>query len=525
MIENNVSMNRKTINNDRIGICPKFGCNYLKKVKPLKFKLFGIKKYPICPKHKISLVFINEFVEGFLYGVRACLFDKESIPPIDLLELTLKMGEKEFRQIVNLWMYSNPIGRGAQIVSRYMDGLSKGYLKELSRKQRKSLMREKSDRKRFEMLRKDFNKISENYTNFMKYLNDRYALLFNPEYINPVSKNMKVLLKNWLKDHLKIIQTDYKSTNGENGSLEALKQEIDIILQVGTCSVILGKVPRVVIKGFNAFELFSLYSNFLYNGLCDELTLSNLKNLIENPLEFLKINCKITLNNKLNPLDNQNKEIEKLENINVPNFRQKALKEIDKIINHPDFQSNKNDIIKKKSIKILNEHILRATEGEFTIPKNANMQSISSTIIFTALISTKNVNQINVSKISGIGQDLISQYYARYFKPFYPRIKFHFNNPKFKFMEIRKKVALFFFENMIENKKIKNPELVEELMLCIRNNSSLNDLISKREIHILNDMLLQHRKTFIKHFSQLAEVIRYVKLLGQMHKEIRAHNN
>jgi hypothetical protein len=43
--------NRKSLEEDRIAICPKFGCEKLTRVKPLKFGFFGFNKYPKCKKH------------------------------------------------------------------------------------------------------------------------------------------------------------------------------------------------------------------------------------------------------------------------------------------------------------------------------------------------------------------------------------------------------------------------------------------------------------------------------------------
>jgi len=84
MIESKVS--RKSIKEERIAICPHFGCTHLIKVKPLKLGVFGFRKYPKCSKHKISLVFVDEFIGNFIQAVNACLYDKSSLPPKNLID-------------------------------------------------------------------------------------------------------------------------------------------------------------------------------------------------------------------------------------------------------------------------------------------------------------------------------------------------------------------------------------------------------------------------------------------------------
>lgn len=130
---------RKVVDEDRIAVCPHFGCMHLKKVKPLKFGVLGFRKYPKCSKHKIPLVFVDEFIGNFLYAVNACLFDRASLPPEGLLRLIKTKIPNDLKSFINGWMYCIPIGRGTQIISQYMDGLSRGYIKLLSRKQQKML--------------------------------------------------------------------------------------------------------------------------------------------------------------------------------------------------------------------------------------------------------------------------------------------------------------------------------------------------------------------------------------------------
>ena len=140
-------VSRKTLKEERIAICPQFGCSRVKKVKPLKFGFLGFHKYPKCSKHKIPLVFMDEFVGEFLNAVNACLFDMTNPLPEDVMSMIKTRSQEEKKAFINGWMYCSSIGRGAQMVSTYMDGLSRAYLKLLSKKQRKALEGEKSEKK------------------------------------------------------------------------------------------------------------------------------------------------------------------------------------------------------------------------------------------------------------------------------------------------------------------------------------------------------------------------------------------
>ena len=527
MIENGIRMNRKAIKEDRIAICPNFGCTYLERVKPLKLGFLGFRKYPKCPKHKISLVFIEEFVGDFLQAVNACLYDASGVPPASLMRLLMKRGKEELSQFINIWMYSNPIGRGAQIISKYMDGLSRGFMKELSRKQKKYLKGEKSSKKRYEFLRNDFKKITNNYAIFVRSLYEKYEVLYNTKYIRPLSSDMKSIIHNWLKEFLKTIQTTYNINEGVEESLPQIKEKIDMILHAGTCSVILGKVPKIVIKGLTAFELFSSYFTFSNTGLCKELTLNNLINLIEEPEGFLNISIESLIKEqefdttalRYNEIMKEKHQIYMLNNIKVTDFKQKVLKEINTIVDKINVIMSQKEFMKTESIKILNDHILRAEKGVFTIPKNANIKKIASTIIYTFIGSTKNISKVNISKISGISQDSIAKYYVRYFKQYYPRINSNF----YKFKSIRKKIALYFFKLIIENREIEIFELVSHLKDNIQNQSNFCDFFFNDEIKRLNSILSQDQEALIYHFYDLAEIMRYLILTSEIHLEIKAN--
>ena len=52
------NVSRKTVGEDRVAICPNFGCEFISRVKLLKFGFLGFGKYPKCKKHHIPLVYM-----------------------------------------------------------------------------------------------------------------------------------------------------------------------------------------------------------------------------------------------------------------------------------------------------------------------------------------------------------------------------------------------------------------------------------------------------------------------------------
>ena len=99
------NVSRKTVGEDRIAICPIFGCESIKRVKSLKFGFFGYGKYPKCKKHHIPLVYIDERIGDFVDGALACLFDKAGLPPNDLLECVKLKNPKEIISFAQGWVY------------------------------------------------------------------------------------------------------------------------------------------------------------------------------------------------------------------------------------------------------------------------------------------------------------------------------------------------------------------------------------------------------------------------------------
>ena len=437
MIEKYSQANRKIVGEDRVAICPHFGCKNMEKVKPLKFGILGFRKYPICSKHKLSLVFVDEFIENFLQAVNACLYDLSSLPPASLTTLIKKNAPDDLQAFINGWLDSNPLGRGAQIVSQYMDGLSKSYMKLLSRKQKKSLKDKGYSKKRVGMLRLGLKTIAEEYSNFLRKLREYPELFHDSKELHIFSKDVRKILKTWLKTHLNEIQISKgKKRSDQNQSLSMLKMEYDKILHAGTCTLLLGKSPTLVTKGISAFELFSTYFEFSKAGLCNELNKKDIEKILKgNEVDIYHFKQEIAVN-----LKNLNNLIE-------------ATKE-------------QKELIWLKSVEILKEFILRAENKDLILPINTKPRIIASTIIYTIALSNKNMPKISVRQISNLANtsnSRISELYTKFFKTLYPRKEFLLT--KYNLSGINKIFAVYFFELMSYKEVI-----ISDLVVLLREN-------------------------------------------------------
>jgi len=106
-------------------------------------------------------------------------------------------------------------------------------------------------------------KIADEYTTFLQEFREKSEILYDPENLHPLSKDMQKLLKKWLKDHLKTINSlnsiEQSKSSIQEDFLSVLKGEYDKVLHAGTCALLLGKKPSIVTKAVPAFELFSAY--------------------------------------------------------------------------------------------------------------------------------------------------------------------------------------------------------------------------------------------------------------------------
>jgi RNase P/RNase MRP subunit p29 len=401
---------RKNIKEDRVAICPQYGCNNIKKVKPLKFRFLGFNKYPKCLTHKVPLVFVDEFVGNFIQAVNSCLYDHSSLPPKDLLIGIAIEAPFELLTFVNSWMFCNPIGRGGRIVSRYFDGLSKAYIKLLSRKQRKAIQSENISKNKYSMLRTGLGKIAQEYTNFLQDLREKSLIFYDPDEVKPLSEIVYKITRNWLQNQLNLIHFSKRINKGEmdyqNDYLIALKENYDTILHAGTCSLLLGNTQSVLIEKISAFELYSAYHEFLCSGLCKEICKIDLEHLLEETKEFINkdLEPSVNIQNNVNMNPARTKKI-KFDTSYFHRFK----KNIKIILNHLPFDSQFKEKILNNSLNLYSTALINGMAPSDLKNKNAGVLSII--FVFFSLFSI-DLLRLNNKKLSyssickSLGEDL-----------------------------------------------------------------------------------------------------------------------
>jgi hypothetical protein len=279
------NVSRKTVGENRVAICPNFGCEYMTRVKPLKLRFLSFGKYPKCKKHRIPLVYIDERIGDFVDGALACFFDKAGLPPSELLESVKSRVPNELESFLKEWIYCITVGRGAPIVSRYMDAISNGYLKQLTKKQVKAL--KKGDDSKSNLVNKaikvGMDEITIQYTRILKHLRAHSEILVEPQKFKSLSKNIRNHLKDWQKHVLKHNEIINSPENKHEMALKEIKRNYDQILNIGTCRSLLGLNPEskeVKKAGLTAFDRFSVYHEFYSEGLTSKFTKSDISNII-----------------------------------------------------------------------------------------------------------------------------------------------------------------------------------------------------------------------------------------------------
>jgi hypothetical protein len=538
MIKGKSKVSRKLVKEHRIAICPYLGCSYLKKVKPLKLGIFGFRKYPKCSLHKIPLVFIDEFIGNLFVAVNACLFDTSSLPPISLMDLVREKAPDEIIKFINEWMYCNPIGRGAQIISRYVDGLTRAYLRLLSKKQIKSLKKNKTSKKRYNKLRMGLKKIADEFSTFLKEFREKLESFCDLENLGSISDNLRLILKNWIKDYLKKLENQSSEKTCENSlnkkSLPLLKEKYNKILSIGTCSLILGKSACIVNEGLSAYELFSAYFEFLDAGLCNELKKSDLLSYLEKYSQTLDVNREDKLENQ-NGRDLFNKSNNKITDkiitkgnngkddgvsiIIISKFKQEITSYLESILNSIIATDNQEKIIRSKCLNVLTDFINKIETKKCKISKKADLKAITSALIYSVIVSSENMPHCDIPKISGIPNYTISKYYAKYFKDFYLNKSFNFP-PYYGFDKIRNILCIYLYHR-IRLKRAKTLDLVISLKNDIFNLKNHSLKLSNKDIMLLKKLFVNHNNKSMKYFSDLVEIVKHIYITSIMHKKIR----
>ena len=275
------NVSRKVVGEDRIAICPQFGCDYIKRVKSLKFGFLGFGKYPKCKMHHLPLVYMDERIEDFVDGALACLFDKAGLPPNDLLELVSSHYHDELGPFVHGWVYCVTTGRGAPIVSRYLDSISKAYMNNLNRKQVKAIMKDgnKKDAEKYQTVKKGMKKITAQYTRLLKHLRAHSEVLVDDKTLKSLSRKLRNDLDKWQKGIIRDHLGKKSPENSNRMTIEEVKRYYDQILNAGTCRILLGKKTEFKKVKITAFDRFSVYMEFFSEGITEKYTKSDIKGL------------------------------------------------------------------------------------------------------------------------------------------------------------------------------------------------------------------------------------------------------
>jgi len=94
------------------------------------------------------------------------------------------------------WVYCITIGRGAPILSRYIDSISNTYLKQLTKKQIKLLKKQnysKANRVK-NAIKNGMDEISNQYTRILKHLRIHSEIFLNPKILNHLQINFNYFL-------------------------------------------------------------------------------------------------------------------------------------------------------------------------------------------------------------------------------------------------------------------------------------------------------------------------------------------
>ena len=279
MVEH-TKVSRKTTNEDRIAICPQLGCESIKRVKPLKLGFLGFGKYPKCRQHHLPLVYVDERIGEVVEASLACLFDKSGLPPKALLTTIKEKFPKELSTFINSWVYCITIGRGAKIISAYMNTITNSYLKQITKKQLKDL---KNDTKIiYKTIARGIDEITLQFERLLKHLRVHSEVFVNIQKILTPSAGLRNALNRWLevssKEKTKLLKIEEK----QDIPISQTKEYYDRILNIGTCRCLLGLPPiekNNKKRSISAFDRFSAYFEFWLENLTQKFTISDIEDL------------------------------------------------------------------------------------------------------------------------------------------------------------------------------------------------------------------------------------------------------
>ena len=364
-------VSRKTVGEDHIAICPQFGCEFITRVKPLKFGFLGFGKHPKCKKHHIPLVFIDERIGDFIDATLACFFDKKGLPPNELLASIKSKFSEELELFVQGWVYCITVGRGTPIVSRYMDTISNAYLKQLTKKQIKALKKENKSKISVvnQAIKNGLNEIINQYTRLLKHLRVHSEIFFEQDNLKPLSKILRNYLNEWQKNILKQNEVMKLSEIKREMTLKEIKHSYDQILNVGTCRCLLGLNPEskeLKKAKITAFNRFSAYHDFYNEDLTEKFTKSDVLNLLKTNNKCQK---RVEKKTQKSILSNSNKQIGELFNTDVEKDDKENMNFLSRSVDFLNNDEKKNLEINKHASSDEEQKDLETNQSRISLQK------------------------------------------------------------------------------------------------------------------------------------------------------------
>ena len=218
----------------------------------------------------------------------------------------------------------------------------------------------------------------------------------------------------------------------------------------------------------------------------------------------------------------KNNEIATVPPPNITHFKQKVTEHLKNLHSLIEATQNQKEFIWSKSQEILSEFISRVKKKEIAISKNINFRLIATTIIYTAIISNKNmprISMVQISKIANVNPSNLGYYYRKYFKDSYPKTEFLLS--EYKLGRIKNYISLYFFD-ILKDIDIKTSDIVTTLKNNILMNVNLPSQLTQKDIKMLCEIITQNQEKFEKYFSDLVEIIRSLIISSITHKKIGA---
>lgn len=388
--------------------------------------------------------------------------------------------------------------------------------------------------------KKDYSELQGIEYDIAEYLIKRDLFVFNIRFTVPFRYNLKICLSRLIYLRIKnfVHNSNLKLCQLKLSNIDKREIADDFVKKITNHNDIinefLGVLYRIKHREFNSFyeqlclelksdnlfrESFNYYLRWLighvHDMICgkykwkelshfDRIIITKLEQLLNVELEFNSL----SQDENLSPCKENKQENKLLENI------QNEIKGlISKLITEDE-----KELFEKRAKDILKNFI----NGESVqIRKNIKPVTIAATIFYTIIVSTENYPAISLKKISRIcdaTKSAISNYYNKYFKHNYPRLKFYFNS---RFICIRNVISLYFFK-LMKDVKIETSELVLSLNECILENKGIPEKLTSEDFNILQEMINQYRETFVKYFSDLAEIVKHLIIASEVHKKIGA---